>query len=358
MKQIAFIVFGCLFIACKKEYQPRTITEIKIEEFKQDSTSIRAIEVIDKNTLYYAGAKGDVGFTSDGGKTWQIKKITYQDTIVPHFRSIASNGKNIFVLSVANPALLYKFSKNKSQLVYKEEHQKVFYNSMKFFADDKHGIAIGDPTEGCPSIILTSDSGNSWTKLPCENLPVFEDGEAFFAASNTNIKIIDDTVWVVSGGKKSRVLKSTDKGKTWQIFNTPFIQGNGSQGMYSVDFTNKLNGIAIGGNYSKPTDNCKNKAITSDGGKTWAIVYDNQNPNYKSCVQYVPNTNGKEVFAVGKTGISFSNDGGKTWAELSKDDYYTIQFIDEHTAWLAGNGKIGKLTIDKFFRSLKSIPIN
>ena len=59
----------------------------------------------------------------------------------------------------------------------------------------------------------------------------------------------------------------------------------------------------------------------------------------------MPNTNGKEVFAVGKTGISFSNNGGKTWKEVSKDDYYAIQFVDKNTAWLSGNNKLGKLIL-------------
>ena len=65
----------------------------------------------------------------------------------------------------------------------------------------------------------------------------------------------------------------------------------------------------------------------------------------KSCVQYVPNTAGKEVFAVGKTGISYSNNGGFNWKQVSKDSYYTIQFVDRNNAWLAGNNKIGKLIL-------------
>lgn len=69
-------------------------------------------------------------------------------------------------------------------------------------------------------------------------------------------------------------------------------------------------------------------------------------PNYKSCVQYVPGTNGKEVFAVGKTGISYSNDAGITWKKVSKEGYYVIDFVDKNTAWLAGNEKIGKLVLN------------
>jgi photosystem II stability/assembly factor-like uncharacterized protein len=92
-------------------------------------------------------------------------------------------------------------------------------------------------------------------------------------------------------------------------------------------------------------ENNANKAITSDGGETWTIVADGENPNYKSCVQYVPNSAGKELFAVGKTGISYSKNGGMSWIEVSKESYYTIQFIDKNTAWLGGNQRIGKLEL-------------
>ncbi|KGL61006.1 MULTISPECIES: oxidoreductase [unclassified Polaribacter] len=346
MKRISILIFTFLIIiSCSSEYIPRIIENIEIQEFKIDSTNIRAIQGTNSETIYYVGSKGDFGSTADGGKSWLIKHITYQDSIIPNFRSLAKNGDNLFALSIANPALLYKISKNKTALVYTENHKKAFYDALQFFDDGKHGIAVGDPTEECASIILTSDGGNSWRKISCANLPKFAEGEAFFAASNTNIKTMGSTVWVASGGTKARVLKSEDYGVTWDIFETPIIQGNGPQGIYSIDFTDEKNGIVIGGDYSKPEENKGNKAITKDGGKTWTLVANNQNPNYKSCVQYVPNTNGKEVFAVGKTGISFSNDSGNTWTEVSKESYYTIKFVDKDTAWLSGSQKIGKLIL-------------
>jgi len=346
MKRISILIFTFLIIiSCSSEYIPRIIENIEIQEFKIDSTNIRAIQGTNSETIYYVGSKGYFGSTADGGKSWLIKHITYQDSIIPNFRSLAKNGDNLFALSIANPALLYKISKNKTALVYTENHKKAFYDALQFFDDGKHGIAVGDPTEECASIILTSDGGNSWRKISCANLPKFAEGEAFFAASNTNIKTMGSTVWVASGGTKARVLKSEDYGVTWDIFETPIIQGNGPQGIYSIDFTDEKNGIVIGGDYSKPEENKGNKAITKDGGKTWTLVANNQNPNYKSCVQYVPNTNGKEVFAVGKTGISFSNDSGNTWTEVSKESYYTIKFVDKDTAWLSGSQKIGKLIL-------------
>jgi len=345
MKKILFIFsISILCFSCKKEYQPRDFNTISIQEFKMNSTSIRTIHALSADEIYFAGSIGDIGHSSDGGKSWTNKYIKYNDSIIPHFRSMASNGTDLFVLAVESPTLLYKITDNTSKLVYSENHEKAFYDSMKFF-DTNNGIAMGDPTDNCLSIILTSDGGNSWHKIPCDKLPLAADGEAAFAASNTNIKVLKNTVWIVTGGKKARVFKSIDKGQSWEVYDTPIVQGIQTQGIYSVDFFDENNGIIFGGDYSKPNLNTSNKAITIDGGKTWTLVADNQTPNYKSCVQYVPNTNGKEVFAVGKTGVSFSNDGGITWKDVSKDSYYTIQFVDKNTAWLSGHEKIGKLVL-------------
>jgi photosystem II stability/assembly factor-like uncharacterized protein len=346
MKRILLLFCAFLFIiSCATKYTQRSIDSIALQEFKVPNVSIRAIMGIDNNTAFYAGSNGIVGFKTAQGISLNTLHIKYKDSLVPNFRSLAFNGKDYFALSIGNPALLYKISNGKAAIVYQEIHTKVFYDAMTFFDDNIHGIAVGDPTENCASIILTSDGGNTWQKLPCKKLPEFEEGEAFFAASNTNIKTLGSTVWIASGGKKARVLKSDDYGKTWQVFDTPIIQGNGSQGIYSIDFADKNKGITIGGDYSKPEQNKNNKAITQNGGKTWTLVANLKKPNYKSCVKYVPDTKGKEVFAVGKTGISFSNDGGNTWKEVSKEGYYAINFVNRNTAWLSGYEKIAKLTL-------------
>lgn len=345
MKRLLFLI--CLSIvcsSCKQEYLVRSIDAVDIQKFDMDSTSIRAILAINKEEMLFAGSRGDIGLTEDGGKTWDIQFINYQDSIKPHFRSIAKTSESLFAMSIANPALLYKISFGEQKIVYKEEHEKVFYDAMTFL-DDKTGIAIGDPIGGCTSIIMTHDGGNTWSKIDCSQLPEVKDGEASFAASNTNIAFVNNTIWVVTGGTRARVLKSSDKGKTWKIINTPIIQGDGPQGIYSVDFHNENIGIIMGGNFSKSEENIANKAITTDGGETWTLVANGKSPNYKSCVQYIPDTNGKEIIAVGKTGVSFSNDGGHTWKDVSKDGYYAIQFVDKNTAWLSGNKKIGKLVL-------------
>ena len=115
------------------------------------------------------------------------------------FRSIAATNDAIFILTVGNPAILFKIDKKSLQetIVYQEENEKVFYDSMQF-VDDLNGFAMGDPTENCLSLIKTTDGGNSWQKVSCANLPKINEGEAAFATSNTNLIVKGKSIFMVS----------------------------------------------------------------------------------------------------------------------------------------------------------------
>ncbi|WP_299526807.1 oxidoreductase [Winogradskyella sp.] len=327
----------------------RKITRIWIKEVLVDSTlSIRTIQEIDSN-IYYGAQNGKIGISLKNGA--RVSDLKQKDSIFPSFRSSAFNGHNLFYMSIESPALLYKIEKNdrvdafisNTKIVYEESHPKTFYDSMDFWNDDE-GIAIGDPTEGCMSIIITRDGGETWTKLSCDELPKAKEGEAAFAASDTNIAIVGNHTWVATGGKASRILYSPDKGKTWEVFDTPIIQGKETTGMYSIDFYDENNGFAIGGDYTKPNDTLANKIRTADGGKTWQIMANGKGPGYRSCVQYVPDRNAKELVAIGFKGIDYSNDAGETWKHLSDEGFYTLRFLNDSVAYAAGIGRISKLT--------------
>ncbi|WP_456379018.1 WD40/YVTN/BNR-like repeat-containing protein [Lutibacter sp.] len=330
-------------ISCKETYKPRANIKISIEKFKLNGTSIRAIEIFKDTSVVYAGSIGDIGIITASGKIQLAKKMV-ADTIVPHFRALATTKNTIFALSIENPALLYKYKKYSINIVYKETHEKVFYDSMKFF-DEMNGIAIGDPTEECLSILITRDGGNSWNKINCENLPKITEGEAAFAASNTNIAIIGKNAWIATGGLKARIFHTSDMGITWNVYETPIIQGKSTTGIYTVDFYNNKQGIICGGDYTNKFGNYANKALTFDGGKTWEVVSENKAPKYVSCVQYVPNTKGKDIFAVSTNGIFYSKNSGRDWEKVSDEGFYTIRFASKNTAWLSGNEVIAKMTI-------------
>lgn len=344
MKKLLFLCIVVLISSCKSSEREglRDLTGIAVTPMLEDSMSVRALEIVSGKTLWFADDKGRYGYFDFKGEPVTYA-ITY-DTLIPHFRSIASNGKDIFLLSIGSPALLYKTDKSgKAHLVYRETHPKAFYDAMKFW-NEKEGIAIGDPTEGgCLSILITRNGGDSWSRIPCGKLPLVMDGEGAFAASNTNIDIVGDETWVATGGLRSRIFYSPDKGNSWETYNVPVVQGEPTLGMYSVDFWDKHRGIAIGGDYTRPEYNTANKAITTDGGKSWTLVASKKYPGYRSCVQYVPGRYGREVVAAGFEGISFSRDGGHHWKPLSGEGFYTLRFLNDSVAYAAGKGRIARL---------------
>lgn len=310
----------------------------------QDKISIRAIS-IDNNKVWYGADNSRFG-CFDLDKREKFEDHIYRDTLNLEFRSIAQNTKSVFLLSVGNPALLYQVDKKtrKVKLVYKEVNSKVFYDSMQFW-NDKEGIAIGDPTEDTFSIIVTRDGGETWTKLLSDKLPTNTQGEAAFAASNTNIVIKGNDTWLVSGGKKARVFYSPDKAKTWKVVDTPIMQGKEMTGIFTADFYDAKHGFAAGGDYEFPEKNAENKICTKDGGKTWELVGQNQGFGYASCIQYVPGSNARELVCVGSSGIQYSQDGGTTWKQLSDDSkLFTIRFINKNTAIAAGYNKLIRIT--------------
>ena len=210
------------------------------------------------------------------------------------------------------------------------------------FGNDQEGIAIGDSIDGCLSIIITRDGGETWKKLSCDDLPKANENEGAFAASDTNIAIIGHHTWVAT--TTGRVYYSKDKGISWEVVETPIVKDKDTEGIYSIDFYDEFNGFAIGGDYTKAADSSANKIRTRDGGKTWELVAINQSPGYRSCVQYIPNSNGKELVAVGFKGIDYSNDSGSSWKHLSDEGFYTIRFLNDSTAYAAGSKRVSKLS--------------
>ncbi|MCV6629023.1 MAG: oxidoreductase [Flavobacteriaceae bacterium] len=343
MRTSLFIGLLMLVASCNLSVKPKDFSQITIEPILEDPTlEVRAI-AIEGDKLFYATNQNRYGEWTISNRKWRHLQIFEADSSKQSFRAIARNQGRSYVLSVGNPANLYQIEAALNyKLVYQEKHEKVFYDSMVFW-NEKEGIAMGDPVGDCLSIIITRDGGNSWEKLPCGVLPKVSEGEAAFAASNTNIAISGNKTWIASGGKKSRVFYSPDKGETWGVFESPIAQGLPTQGMYSIAFYDDEIGVAVGGDYTKPEMNLGTAVLTKDGGKTWGRIGEGEEPVYKSCVQFVPRMQGKALVALGKTGIAYSKDMGRNWKKISEESFYTFKFVNDTTAYAAGSGRIAKI---------------
>jgi len=306
--------------------------------------SIRALEVLNDTTVWFAANRGVWGYTENSGKTWYIDSLKV-DSVYPQFRSIASlNDSTILLLSIASPAYLLKTSnKGKTwKLVYKNTNPKIFFDSMLFY-DKKNGFALGDPINGRITLLKTSDGGETWLAMDDDKIGSLAEGEACFATSNTNLDVHKNMLWFVTGGKHSRLFYSSNLGKSFLTYNTPLPQGETMTGIFSFDFFNEKLGIVTGGNYDKTDLSIVSLAITKNGGKTWQTIKHTK-PFFGSCVRF---RNANDVFITGHDGTFRYNIKSQRTEEIKDAEGESLKFMtlrfspSGKVMWMAGaNGRI------------------
>ena len=102
------IILILTFVTCKSQNfkNQKSLTRITVDTLLVDKISIRAI-TLDKNMVYYAADKNRFGKIDLTTKTKFEQKII-NDTLKMEFRSIAQTSTDVFILSIGNPAILYK----------------------------------------------------------------------------------------------------------------------------------------------------------------------------------------------------------------------------------------------------------
>ncbi len=207
----------------------------------------------------------------------------------------------------------------------------VFLDGMDFL--ENRGFIMGDPVDGKFSLFHTEDNGLNWLK--CEGEVEAIKDEAGFAASGTNVQILNDSTYIfVSGGAQSRYIKSTNNGKTWTDVVLPYYPGEGS-GAFSIHFANDSSGMIVGGDYTNPDLKLNTCFYTQDGGESW---FNPKKPprGYRSCVF---EKNGV-FYCCGRNGIDFSVDGGVNWTGFADGTYYSLDANDETLIATTTSGKI------------------
>lgn len=344
MKLIKAILSGAiLLIAFQNQAQ-----EIKIiEQFIPKKASFRGLSAVNGQVVWASGSGGTVLRTINGGETWLDVSVPRADSI--QFRDIeAFNADTAIVMGVASPAKFYRTTNGGKTWdeVYSNTHPEIFFDAMGFW-DNKNGIAFGDALDGHLPIITTTDGGESWKKIDYSNLPNSPEGEGGFAASGTCLTTYgESTVWIGLGSPASRIFKSEDKGKTWSVIETAMKRPKptAGAGIFSLAFTSDQYGIAVGGDYEDDKNNNQNTAITTDGGKTWNVLTEDQPRGYRSVVANVPST--KWWIAAGTSGVDVSKDNGQTWNILSEEGFHAASFESSKVGWLSGDGKISKIVIE------------
>jgi photosystem II stability/assembly factor-like uncharacterized protein len=150
-----------------------------------------------------------------------------------------------------------------------------------------------------------------------------------------------DRIWI--GTTASRVLRSTNAGRSWSVARTPIPTGP-SAGIFSVAFRDPSHGVVVGGDYKQETSALDNAAVTSDGGGTWTVV--NGLSGFRSSVAYVPGLT-RTLVAVGPAGTDLSTDDGRTWKVIGGRGFHAITFAPgSRRAWAVGEkGSIARLDL-------------
>lgn len=305
---------------------------------------LRGVSAVSGMVAWASGAEGTVLRTIDGGTTWQKRPVPGADTL--DFRDVDAFSADIaYVLSIGNgeASRIYKTRDGGAtwtlQLANKEPG--VFLDAMAF-RDEQHGVAFSDSVDGQFVIFTTADGGATWPRVTADRLPPALPGEGAFAASGSNVAIgPGGRIWI--GTTSSRVLRSTDDGRTWAVVQTPVATGEAT-GIFSIAFRDAQRGVVVGGNYQQEDAADRNVAFTTDGGVTWQAPAPGRGlSGFRSAVAWWP---GKTAgwLAVGPSGADWSTDFGRTWMVAGAKDHDSLSIRGESAAWMAGaTGRLARL---------------
>lgn len=313
-----------------------------IETILNDKISIRALELYD-HKVWYSGTDSKFGFVDLQNYKNQKQVLLSEKKL--QFRTLAQDKNSFYAINIESPAYFFKIDKKdlKSQIVFTDTTKTAFYDALHF-VNDKLAYTFSDAAQD--RLLKLAVYKNGQWKMFKNNLEL-NDGEAAFAASNTNITSSKKYLWIATGGKASRIIRMNLKTEKLEIFKTPIIQGESSQGMYSIDFYDDQFGVAVGGDYTKQDANINNIATTNDGGETWQIQASGQNAGYTTCVKIKPGSKGKEMIAVGDQHISYSSDFGKIWKKISNEKgFFVYEWVDANNVVLAGNSRIAVMRLN------------
>ena len=314
--------------------------------------SLRGLSVVNEKIIWASGTNGTFLKTIDGGKTWTVGNVPDAEKL--DFRDVeAFDANTAYLLSIGNgdSSRIYKTTDGGKawKMQFKNTNEKAFFDAFAFW-DKTHGIAMSDPVDDKYLLLETKD-GENWNKLGIGLVAkskgkavVAKKGEAAFAASGTCLLTQGkNNIFLVSGGTDARVFRSYNRGLSWFVSDTPIVKGSAGSGIFSIAMQDKTRGVIVGGNYENPNETTNNLAFTDDGGNTW-ILGKGLN-GYRSGVAYIDK---KTIVAVGASGSDLSTDGGKTWKNLDKENYNSVQAKGKSAIWAVGaNGFIAKFATVK-----------
>jgi photosystem II stability/assembly factor-like uncharacterized protein len=323
---LIFFLFSSVFIQAQKI---RLLTSGR-------PVSLRGLSAVNDKIIWVSGSGGCVGLSTDGGENWKwIRVQKYEKT---DFRDIeAFSDQEAVIMGITEPAVILRTidGGNSWTTAFEDSSKSVFLDAMDFSGGE--AILIGDPDNEEIFFARSNDRGKSWVKS-ASGLEATAKGEAFFAASGSNVRFIPgDGFALVSGGKKSCLYLSTGR------YTLNLNQGEQTTGANSIAINSEdpNQAFIVGGDFSHDTARYGNslRILFRPFVQTPPLTPPH---GYRSCVEYL---NNKQMICCGTTGVDFSSDGGINWMLISVKGFHICRKSKTgNSIFLAGlNGSVAQL---------------
>jgi photosystem II stability/assembly factor-like uncharacterized protein len=347
--------------------QTQTAQQVWQMQDSGTTASLRGIDSVDGQVAWASGSDGTVLKTIDGGAHWQkcATPDADKDGAKLDFRGVEAWDSASAIVMASGPgdkSRLYKTVDGCATwtLLYKNpDSPDGFFDSFWLNGFYGEGMLLGDPVKGRFTVFKTEDGGQTWKRDEHKGLALGGFSLAAFAASNSSIaRGADKSLPVfVTGGRTGAVLftswtpphfkefslhlKHEDKnGPDWSTMTLPLAGGSDAAGGFSIGYRivedskaeALLKGgevghrqnwrfVAVGGDYSKPSETAGTAAWTDDDGKHWTAA-DTPPHGYRSAVQW--DEAAKGWIAAGTNGSDISRDEGRTWKPLDNGEWNAI----------------------------------
>jgi photosystem II stability/assembly factor-like uncharacterized protein len=350
----ALIFAAAMFLAasagCNRRDTTTSLTPVLEPQTSGVSVRLQAVSAVSDDVAWVSGLEGTYARTTDGGATWAPGVVPGAESL--QFRDVhAVDAHTAYLLSAGSgdASRIYKTTDGGQSwsLQFVNPDSAGFLDCFAFW-DPETGVTYGDAVDG-KLVLLRTEDGEHWTRVPNADLPPAQAGEGGFAASGTCVTTQGDALgWIGTGAADTaRVLVTDDRGRTWTAHPTPVVAGSAA-GITSVAFRDADHGVAVGGAIDKPDDWTLNVVLAEDGGRTWTP---SGHPTFAGAIYgaaYVPGTGPPLVVAVGPAGAAYSSDDGRAWVSLDTLNYWGLDFASANAGWIVGPD--GRITGVRFVR--------
>lgn len=293
-------------------------------------SSFRGLSVVDERVVWVSGSNGTVGRSINGGKNWQFMQVKgFEQT---DFRDIeAFNDSTAIIMGIDCPARIFKTTDRGEtwKLMFEDSTKGMFLDAMEFW-NEKVGVVVGDPLSGKAFTAKLSKSAETWNPNTLKNRPPLDSGEAFFASSGTNIRLLNQYDMIaVTGGFHSNLLIKNNKIKL------PLLQGKESTGANSIAVKESNTYMIVGGDFMKKDSIEGNYCFTKDNGKSW--IFSQRPPHgYRSCVEYIEKST---WITCGLNGVDITTDDGDHFQKISDVGFHVCRKSKKgNKVYFAGGG--------------------